>query len=300
VAEPATAPTLSSAPAGTIVAVGHGPEGIAVDPLRHVVAVGLRSPAAIAVIDHSGAAVRVIPLPGAPRHLRFREAGGPLLVPAEDADHLLLIDVTSGVVLRSVAVGRHPHDAVARDGTVFVSNEQADSVSVVAADGSVTTVAGPQQPGGVAVTDTSVGILGVRSHTLAVLNPTSLRPVATVAAGVAPTHVVGDSSRFFVADTGGDMIRVFTTAPSVREVATYPAAGRPYGLSLDPVRHHLWVTLTARNSLAEYDITADQPRLIATYPSVRQPNTVAVDSTSGEVFVAGASDGVVQILNPKN
>ena len=40
-------------------------------------------------------------------------------------------------------------------------------------------------------------------------------------------------------------------------------------------------------------------REIARYPTVRQPNTVAVDTASGRVFVTGKADGKLQILDPR-
>jgi len=38
------------------------------------------------------------------------------------------------------------------------------------------------------------------------------------------------------------------------------------------------------------------PRRVATFATVRQPNSVTVDPSSGEVFVAGEAAGVLQLL----
>jgi hypothetical protein len=38
--------------------------------------------------------------------------------------------------------------------------------------------------------------------------------------------------------------------------------------------------------------------VIATFPTVRQPHTVAADTASGRVFVAGASAGIGQFFAP--
>jgi hypothetical protein len=40
-------------------------------------------------------------------------------------------------------------------------------------------------------------------------------------------------------------------------------------------------------------------RELARYPTVREPNTVAVDTASGRVFVTGRADGELQILDPQ-
>ncbi len=55
---------------------------------------------------------------------------------------------------------------------------------------------------------------------------------------------------------------------------------------------------TATNTIAELDISRPRPRPIATFPTVRQPNTAAVDTSAGRVFVAGTAAGDVQFFDP--
>ena len=40
------------------------------------------------------------------------------------------------------------------------------------------------------------------------------------------------------------------------------------------------------------------PREVARLPTVRQADTVAVDPTTGRMFVTGTSDGTTQIIDP--
>ncbi|MGI9184141.1 MAG: hypothetical protein ACR2GZ_04120 [Solirubrobacteraceae bacterium] len=63
-------------------------------------------------------------------------------------------------------------------------------------------------------------------------------------------------------------------------------------------RDWVWVTLTATNQLAELDVSHTKPRVAGIYATGRQPDTVAVDPSNGRVFVANASAGTVQIINP--
>lgn len=116
--------------------------------------------------------------------------------------------------------------------------------------------------------------------------------------GAGPTHVVGLGDRLFVADANGAAVLVLSTAPEVAETARIDAAGAPYGLAVDPVRQHLWVTLTASNQVLALDVSSPEPVVLRTLPSVRQPNSVAVDPESGTVHVAGTADGVLQIISP--
>ena len=80
-------------------------------------------------------------------------------------------------------------------------------------------------------------------------------------------------------------------------LGSVPAEGTPYGAAVDPARHRLWVTLTARNQLLEYDLSGALPRRQASFPTVRQPNSVAVDPATGRVFVTGTAAGEVQLLD---
>lgn len=295
-AEPAVAPTLAAIPAGQLVHVGFEPEGIAVDLVSHLVSVIVRSPDGLVILDPAGSIVNRVPLPSGGRHLSMAP-GGPLLIPCEKARQLVTVNVSLGRVESATAVGRQPHDAVFAARRIFVGNEFSDSVSVIENAAVIRTVPGPGQPGGLAATPGKVAVLGVHSRTIEVIDTGSLEPIGTVDAGVGPTHIVADGSRYLVADTQGNAILVYATEPSIHQAARIATPGTPYGIAIDPTHHHLFVTLTARNLLAEYDTTPLIPTLIRTVPTVRQPNTVAVDPSSGTVYVTGTADGVVEIIS---
>jgi hypothetical protein len=139
-----------------------------------------------------------------------------------------------------------------------------------------------------------VGVVGVRQRLLRLYDPRRLEAVGDVDVGVGPTHIVAGRRRFFVVDTRGDgLIEVrFRDRPVVHRRTQLP--GAPYGVALDTRRKRIWVTLTARNLVAELT----DRRLLRTFATVRQPNSVAVDSRSGRVFVAGRRDGTLQVIDP--
>ena len=60
------------------------------------------------------------------------------------------------------------------------------------------------------------------------------------------------------------------------------------------------MTLTARNEVVELAIEKDGVRKLATYPTVRQPNTVAVEPATGDAFVTGKIDGLLQRISPRD
>ncbi|HYF27103.1 MAG TPA: hypothetical protein VD931_15270 [Baekduia sp.] len=295
-AEPAGAPAADARPAGRVVRVGDGPEGVAVDPRTGTVAVGLRD-GRLALVDvRTGRARRFVRLPSAPRHVQLARPGGPFLVACEDADALAEVAVTGGV--RVTRVGDGPHDAAAlADGRIVVADEFGATATIVREGRVVARRQVDVQPGGVAALGDIAAIVSVRAYTVALLGARG-RQGDSQNAGYGPSHAVADDDgRVYVTDTRGGGLSVFATRPRLRFVGRTALAGSPYGIAIDRRRGRLWVTLTARNALVELTI-GDVPRRLATRATVRQPNTVAVDERSGRLVVASRTDGTLQLLAP--
>src|SRR4051812_32233352 len=95
-AEPADSPALIVEPAGTVVPLDPDAEGMVFDPVSGLLAVAVRDPDRLVLTDRDGTAVRAVPLPGHARHLQLAAPGGPVLVPAEDADTLVEVALPGG------------------------------------------------------------------------------------------------------------------------------------------------------------------------------------------------------------
>jgi streptogramin lyase len=155
------------------------------------------------------------------------------------------------------------------------------------------------QPAGVAHVGTIVGLLDVRENTLTFYDAAKLVPITELAAGDGPTHVVADRhGRMIVVDTRGGALLVYAPLPQAGQIARLALPGAPYGITYDPIRDRVWVTLTATNQVVGFDMAVPQPREIARLPTVAQANTVAVDPTTGRLFVTGTKDGTVEIIDP--
>ena len=301
--EPADSPALGEKPAGKVVDVGHLPEGLAADPKTGLVAVGLRNPDQLALVDgKTGKVVRKIKLPGSARHLGLLAPGGPVLVPAETANTLVQVSLPAGKVVSETAVDNYPHNVTSTaGGRIFVISEARSTATEVKNGKVVEKIKTPANPGGGDVTKSGLlGVVGVRGLALGVYRADNLDTLGFLDAGEGPTHVAaGPDDRFYVADTRGDAVLVYQTRPTLKQVyrVSLPG-GSPYGLAVDPKRKRLWITLTAKNRLIALDLGGDAPRQIASYPTARQPNSVAVDPSTGRVFVVGREEGVLQILNP--
>jgi len=301
--EPAEAPPLEEEPAGRVVEVGPSPEGVAADPETGLVAVALRNPNDLALVDgESGEISQRVELPESARHLDLAAPGGPVLVPAEGSDSLVQVGLPDGKITSETPVGDFPHAAAAaRNGRIFVVNEMASTASIVEGGRELETIETAFKPGGVAVTeDGLVGIVGVRGLTLEVFEADTLESLGRIDAGEGPTHVrAGPDNRFYVTDTRGDAVLIYGARPEPERLGRVSLPGSPYGIAIDPRRNHLWITLTAEQSVVQFALEGDSLREISRYPSVRQPNTVAVDPASGRVFVTGKADGQLQILEPR-
>ena len=104
--------------------------------------------------------------------------------------------------------------------------------------------------------------------------------------------------RFYVADTRGGAVLSFTTRPRLRLLSRVSVPGRPYGLAIDTLRDRLWVTVTATNRVDEFALYGATPRLIGAFATARQPNTIAVDTSDGRVFVAAAASAPCSSSTP--
>jgi hypothetical protein len=301
-AEPGVAPEPTTDPAGVVIDLGEGEaEGVVADPVTGIAAVATRDPDRLFLVgDPLGdPELRRVQIPESPRHMQLAAPGGPILTTAERSDDLVEVSLPEGEVT-TTRVGDFPHDAAQAGGRVFVADEGGDTVSVVS-DGAVeVALPAPEQPGGIAAAESGdvVGVVAVAERVLATYDSESLERTGEVEAGVGPTHIVAGDGRFYVADTQGDAILVFESAPEPRLVDRANVPGRPYGLAIDERNERLWVTQTDRNRVVEMELTSLAPRRLRSFPTVRQPNTVAVDPRTGYVYVAGRAEGELQVFDP--
>jgi DNA-binding beta-propeller fold protein YncE len=281
------------------VPVGVAPEGIVVDSQTNIVAVAVRDPFALVLLDATtGTVLRKVSLPGGVRHLQLAGPGGPVLVPVEGSNQLLRVALPTGEVTSQVVMGVVPHDATAAaNGTVFVANELGHNVVVLRGDQIVHTFTDVTQPARLASVGDLVGLVDVRENTLTVYDAQRLAQVAELPAGAGPTHVVADKrGHLAVIDTRGGAVLLFELSPHLRQIGQAQLPGTPYGVAYNPTTDRLWVTLTARNEVIGLNLDTDTPVLATPLPTVRQPNTVAVDSRNGRLFVTGTAEGVLQII----
>lgn len=299
-AEPQQAPPPQTGLPGRQVPVGRSPEGVVVDAVTRRVAVAVRDPDELVLLDaDTGTVTGRTPLPGFVRHLQLAAPGGPVLVPVESADALVRVDLPDGRSRPQIITGTFPHDAAqAQNGTVFVANEHGGTVTALRGDDIVKVFTDSVQPAGLAPSGAMMGLLDVRKNDLTIYDADTLTIVGSTPAGVGPTHLVADRrGRLIATDTRGDAVRVFTAQPEPREVASIAQPGGPYGITYDPRRDRLWVASSGRNEVIGYDMAQDTPREVMRFPTLQNPYTLGVDADTGRLFVAGTTSGNVQIID---
>ncbi len=299
-AEPQSAPPQSAAIPGRTVPVGEAPEGVVVDASTRLVVVAKRDPNELVFLNaDTGDVVNHVPLPGAVRHLQLADPGGPVLVPVESANALVRVELPSGRALPQVVTGIVPHDASEADnGTVFVANEHGGTVAVLRGEEVVKVFADSVQPAGLASVGQAMGLIDVRKNDLTVYDTQNLSIVGSTPAGEGPTHLVADKhGRLIAADTRGDAVRVFEPLPTPHQVGEVAQPGGPYGITYDPTRDLLWVASSGTNEVIGYDMSQPTPREVRRLPTVQNPYTLGVDANTGRLFIAGVTDGVVQVVD---
>lgn len=294
-AEPATAPSSGRPASGATKPVGQAPEGAVYDTKTGLLAVAVRGPNRLLLLDGRTLALRrSVPVPGHARHLQLAAPGGPVLFPAESANSLVEVSLPGGTT-RVTPTGKSPHDAGAvADGRIVVGDEFGASITIVRNGRVERTVKDLSQPGGVVGDGNIVGIVDVGAFTLSTYDPATGRRLGRVNAGQGPTHGIRVApNTTVVSDTRGDALLTFSLSP-LRQTASIPLTGAPYGLAFDPQRRWLWVTLTASNEVVAFDTSGRALTEVARYPTVQQPDTVAVAPGSGTVWVTGTRAGVIE------
>jgi DNA-binding beta-propeller fold protein YncE len=205
-----------------------------------------------------------VSLGGTPEGLAFDPVTGLVAVGLTGPDRLALVDGDTGRTVRRVRLPESPRHRE------------------LGADRVATTAARDHR-----------AVVRPRERALDVFDTRPRRPAGKVSVGIGPTHVVGGGGRFFVVDTRGSALLEVRLDP-LRVHRRTQLGGRPYGIAMDPARRRYWVTLTARNEVAELT----DHRVLRRFPTVRQPNFVAVDPRSGRVFVAGRRHGTLQFFDP--
>ena len=119
--------------------------------------------------------------------------------------------------------------------------------------------------------------------------------IATQPAGVGPAQLATDGENLiWVTDAQLGALLVFRVEPELTMTRRMALPGAPWALVHDAPRERLWITLTARNEVAEVAAT-DRPGVLGTYDTLRAPRAIDVDA-DGRIAVR--ADGLIHTVAP--
>ncbi|MEV5646824.1 hypothetical protein AB0L57_01120 [Nocardia sp. NPDC052254] len=289
----AAAPVATVAPAGAVTAFG---------PIGALLA----EPGSgrILALDPTGLSLRIADPAdaGAPRTITLpsRATGLALGAPGEvlvsAGREVLRVDIATAAV--------HP---VPVDGEVRAVARRADGSLVAGLDGGRVRILDPAgRPSrtidglgtvdAVAVTTSAIATLDLDQTSLTELDLAHDRAGLALRAGLGATHVIGDRfGRMLATDTSGGALLVYSTDPLLLR-QRFPVGVAPYALAYDERSDTVWLTLTGSNEVVGFDLSTGIPEEVGRFATVRQPNSLTIDSRTGDMFVGSATgDGLQRI-----
>ncbi|WP_306361853.1 YncE family protein [Nocardia sp. CC227C] len=292
-AAPASAPAAAD-PTGE-VSPSAPVAALLAEPETGVLAVLTEDGKALRLIDRgvSPGAERTVALPAAAASLALG-APGEILAPAPD--RVVRVRAATGTVTELPVDGDARTAAPRPDGGLAVGLADGRVLILDAAGALTRTVRGLVSADTVVTVGEEVAALDRRQTLVTELDLDEDRPGLMLRTGDGAGAMIGDHfGRLLVTDTAGGELLVYTVDPLVLR-QRFPVGSSPYALAYDQRSETVWVTLTATNEVVGYDLSTGIPEEVGRYPTVRQPDTVTIDSRSGDMFVgSGTGDGLQRI-----
>ena len=314
----ATSPPPDRPPAGDVLALTGRPTAALFDPTTSSLAVFTpgadpQAPGTLTIIGPAGAA-RPVALPAGTTAIAGDGKGA---VYATTRGGFVTVDLATGGLAATTIDGHDATDftAVARrvDGRLLVGSA-AGAVYVLADQtGSGQTSSGQTGSGQTGSDQTRVtaettifsrvDAIVTEGETAVVLDRAQTSVTAlnqqgavqqALRAGLGATTIAADpAGRVLVTDTRGGQLLVFSVDPLIQRQG-YPIGESPYAIASSNTL--VWVSQTAINSVAGYDLGTGIPVEKVRYPTVRQPNSLAFDEVSGTLYVVSGSGDGIQVI----
>ena len=314
----ATSPPPDRPPAGDVLALTGRPTAALFDPTTSSLAVFTpgadpQAPGTLTIIGPAGAA-RPVALPAGTTAIAGDGKGA---VYATTRGGFVTVDLATGGLAATTIDGHDATDftAVARrvDGRLLVGSAAgavyvlADQTSSGQTDSGQT---GSDQTGSDQTRVTAettifsrVDAIVTEGETAVVLDRAQTSVTAlnqqgavqqALRAGLGATTIAADpAGRVLVTDTRGGQLLVFSVDPLIQRQG-YPIGESPYAIASSNTL--VWVSQTAINSVAGYDLGTGIPVEKVRYPTVRQPNSLAFDEVSGTLYVVSGSGDGIQVI----
>ncbi|WP_030516905.1 YncE family protein [Nocardia sp. NRRL WC-3656] len=289
----AAAPAATATPAGAVTAFGPVGALLAEPATGRVVALDPNGLGLRLVDPVNPSAARAITLPA---HATGLALGAPGEVLVAAGREVLRVDIATAAI-RPVPVDGDVRAIARRGDGSLVAGLDGGRVQILDADGHPNkTVSGLGTVDAVAATANAVATLDLDQTTLTELDLDRDRPGLALRAGLGATHVISDHyGRLLATDTSGGALLVYTTDPLLLR-QRFPVGPSPYTLAYDERSDTVWLTLSGSNEVVGFDLSTGIPEEVGRFATVRQPNSLTIDSRTGDMFIGSATgDGLQRI-----
>nr|CEL13936.1 Probable conserved lipoprotein LppL [Kibdelosporangium sp. MJ126-NF4]CTQ88305.1 Probable conserved lipoprotein LppL [Kibdelosporangium sp. MJ126-NF4] len=295
-AAPATSPT-SSTPAGTVVPLAEKITSMVAVPPARTIAVATTGPTLLLLnLDNPAEPARTVDLPGPATALSATATG--VLASVGSTKQVVTVPLPAATPSTLQLQGA-PGNATTSGELTLVPLTDTRAVDVLRGGVAEKRISGSMfSADQVLATGQNVVVLDRLRTALFDIDLAGGTVGAGQRAGAGAANATTDRyGRVLVTDTRGGALLAFTANPIMLR-QRYPVPGAPYGIAYDPKRDLAWVTLTERNEVVGYNVAGGEPRETHRFATVVQPNSVTVDPDSGRVYVASATGGGVQVMQP--
>ncbi|ADG78743.1 Streptogramin lyase OS=Tsukamurella paurometabola (strain ATCC 8368 / DSM / CCUG 35730 / CIP 100753 / JCM 10117 / KCTC 9821 / NBRC 16120 / NCIMB 702349/ NCTC 13040) OX=521096 GN=Tpau_2132 PE=4 SV=1 [Tsukamurella paurometabola] len=157
-------------------------------------------------------------------------------------------------------------------------------------------ITGPVEASQVLVRGGKVAVVDRRQASITEVDVPGGKTGKSLRVGRGITNAVIDPfGRMLAVDTGENQVFSYTIDPFMLRFQ-YPVPSAPWAVTYDEAAKLMWVTQTATNEVAGYALGSGMPDPKLRFPTVRQPNAVAVDATTGTLYVQSATGAGIQAI----
>jgi YVTN family beta-propeller protein len=227
--------------------------------------------------------------------LMVAAVGGLLVAPGLSVD-------AATAPMATIAVGLDPYDVVVdpANGLVYVTNQQADTVSAI--DAATNQVVGTMAVGadptymGVNAINGNVYVANNNAADVSVINGATNQVVNTIPVSDAPSGVAINpvNGTVYVSEWSSGTVAVIDAATNP-VVQTITVGGQPFTPIFDAANGDVYVPSWSTNAV--YVINGATNQVVQTIPVGSGPNFAAVDAANGDVYIANWESDTVSVID---
>jgi YVTN family beta-propeller protein len=273
------------------------PSSFAMDPESDTLYVPTSADQVQVLNATDGASIGTVPVGFAPTSATYCAQTDMVFVANSGSDNVTLINTTDGAT-RSVSAGGYPQQVACTGPSVFVSNEDADTLSVLnsSTGGLVTTVSLGSAPWGVTYVPGHNLVLAAGGESLHALSTISDSVVANQTVGQNPQSIAFDpaTGAAYVANVDSGSLSIVSPSP-LRLISTSLVGDSPTGVAYDNATGELVVAVAGSD---EVDVLSpSNGSKVFSTPVGGFPDGVLFDPDGNELYVTNYDTDNISVLS---